>query len=154
MGHNWGVPAELLCYGRPYAYSEALAISLLHDVLVRPGDVELASKIWNAAEEFGRKSAKWLPYWENEAYVKVSDENVKCSIYSHGRKDAMIVVSNLGRYTANAEITLNLDALGLPAEIEAKDLISGQILSCKEGKLCLSLESLAFRMLWLRPARR
>lgn len=153
MGHNWGVPAELLCYGRPYTYSEALAISLLHDVLVRPGDIELASKIWKAAETFGRKSAKWLPYWENDMYVKTNDENVKCSIYSRGKKGAMVVVSNLNRYAVNVEITLNIGALELPAEVEVTDVISGEIFTCHSGRLSFPLESLSFRMLWLKPAK-
>lgn len=153
MGHNWGVPAELLCYGRPYTYSEALAISLLHDVLVRPGnsDLELASKIWKVAEDFGRKKAQWLPYWENERYVSISDENVKCSIYNRPNQGAMVIVSNLGKKPADVEIKLNLDALKLPQNLQAIDAVSGQIFPCEMGKLQLYLDSLNFSLLLLRP---
>lgn len=151
MGHNWGVPAELLCYGRPYTYSEALAISLLHDVLVRPGDLELASKIWKAAEDFGRKMARWIPYWESERYVHVSDENVKCSIYSRGNQGAMIVVSNLGREAVDVEVVLNLISLKLPKNLQVADVISGQSFAIDDGKLRLKLGSLSFKILWLRP---
>ncbi|MCS7254853.1 MAG: DUF6067 family protein [Armatimonadetes bacterium] len=151
MGHNWGVPAELLCYGRPYTYSEALAISLLHDVLVRPGDLELASKIWKSAEDFGRKMAKWLPYWENEKYVSISEENVKCSIYNRQNKGALIVISNLGEKAADVEIKLNIDALKLPKNLQAVDAISGQILPYDMGKLRLQIGSLNFNLLLLRP---
>ena len=53
MGHNWGVPAELLWYGSgPFRRVEAMSLGLLHDVPVRPGsmaDVEVAGR-------FGRPS--------------------------------------------------------------------------------------------------
>jgi len=35
MGRQWGVPAEFLCYERPYTTHEAFSFTLLHDVLVQ-----------------------------------------------------------------------------------------------------------------------
>jgi len=46
-----GVPAEFLCYNKPYTYTEAMSFTLLHDVLVRGslgGSLELESKLWKA----------------------------------------------------------------------------------------------------------
>lgn len=152
MGHNWGVPAELLCYQRPYTFAEALAITLPHDVLVRPGDVELASRIWKAAEAFGRHQAKWLPYWQNTDYVKVNDDDVKCSIYSRGSKGILFVVSNLGKSEVGARLWFNLRALGLPRQVECYDMLDGQRLDCEKGRLALEMGPLQFRLLWMGPA--
>jgi hypothetical protein len=154
MGHNWGVPAELLCYNRPYTYREALALTLPHDVLVRPGEVELAAKLWKAAEQFGRHQARWLPYWENQQYVQVSEPNLKCSLYSRGRQGALVVVSNLGREPVQAEVVLNLAALQLPPHLQGTDVVSEQAVPCEAGRLRFPLESMAFKVIWLRPAQK
>jgi hypothetical protein len=69
------VPAELLCYNRPYTYHQALSFSLLHDVLVRGnlgGSLELESKLWHAMDDFGRDQAKFIPYWESSGCVRTS----------------------------------------------------------------------------------
>ena len=49
MGHNWGVPAELLHYPRgPFKRSEAVGLALLHDILVRPAtmaEINVSAKL-------------------------------------------------------------------------------------------------------------
>lgn len=154
MGRQWGVPSELLCYGRPYTYEEALAISLPHDVLVRPGNVELASKIWIAAERFGRKQAKWLPYWDNAKFVTTSSPDVLASIYSRGAQGALVVVSNLGRTDLQATVTLNLRALGLPPKVAIEDAIEGGTIATDSGAVSLPMRSLSFKILIVRPRQR
>ena len=73
MGHNWGVPAELLWYGSgPFRRVEAMSLGLLHDVPVRPGcvaDIEVAGRLWKTFDAFGRHEATWLPYWANAGFV-------------------------------------------------------------------------------------
>jgi len=152
MGHNWGVPAELLCYARPYTYPEALAIALPHDVLVRPNDVQLLSKIWKAAEAFGRKQARWLPYWENEEYVKVNDDDVKCSLYSRGSAGVLIVVSNLGHEPVEARLWLNRETLKLPTELRGTDVIEESPVECQAGSIRLELQPLQFKLIRVDPA--
>ncbi|MCD6352035.1 MAG: hypothetical protein J7M26_07940, partial [Armatimonadetes bacterium] len=152
MGHNWGVPAELLCYRRPYTYAEALALTLPHDVLVRPNDVELASKIWKAAAAFGRKQARWLPYWENRQWVKVNDDDVKCSLYTRGRRGVLVVVSNLGKEPVEARLWLNWRALDLPRDLKGWDALTGEPVECGAGRLRLQMQPLEFRLLRLEPA--
>ncbi|MBC7288172.1 MAG: hypothetical protein H5T86_09050, partial [Armatimonadetes bacterium] len=152
MGHQWGVPAELLCYERPYTFREALAITLPHDVLVRPGEsgLELASKIWKAAEMFGRRQARWLPYWENKEYVEVNDDDLKCSLYWREKKGVLVVVSNLGREPVEGRVWLNAAKLGLPAQVEAYDVVDQTTSTCQNGRLSFSLQPLEFKMIWLR----
>ncbi|NOY82713.1 MAG: hypothetical protein GXP31_17080 [Kiritimatiellaeota bacterium] len=147
MGRNWGVPAEMLCYGRPYTYAEALAIALPHDVLVRPNNIELAASIWKTAADFGRKQARWLPYWENGAEVAVTPAAVKCSLYTRGARGVLAVISNLGDSPAAARIALDRRRLGLSGKLRARDALSDKSIPCPDGVLNLKLQPLEFRLL-------
>jgi len=151
MGHNWGVPAELLCYGRPYTYPEALAIALVHDVLVRPNDIESAASIWKAAAHFGRKQAKWLPYWENREWVQTAPDAVKCSLYSKDGQGVLAVVSNLSSKSVKAEVRLRLDRLGLPRRLRVTDALQGTTIPCIDGRIATTLEPLEFRIIRFDP---
>ena len=109
MGRNHGVPCEFLCYPIPgkWEYEDALALTLIHDVLVRPcgfgREAEFAS-LWKSLDDFGIVEAEWLPYWEQPLEVKPAC--VKASVY---RKDgkSLAVVSNLSPDQAvTAEVML------------------------------------------------
>ena len=154
MGHQWGVPAELLCYNRPYTYREALAIALLHDVLVRGhlgGSLELESKLWRFMDRFGRKKALWLPYWRNREYVTVSPSEVKVSLYSRGALGLAAVVADMGESRSRAEIRFNLKKLKLPGKPTARNALSGKTIEMRDGVIHLELDSLDFRVIELKP---
>ncbi|MBI3922074.1 MAG: hypothetical protein HY318_11705 [Armatimonadetes bacterium] len=147
-GRQLGVPAEFLCYNRPYTMHEALTFTLLHDVLVR-GAPE-APKLWKVMEGFGRKKAKFMPYWDNKGWVTTSDDTVKASVYSRGGKGAMLVVSNLGQDSREVVVTLNLGALGLPPKSQSIDVMTGYKVELTKGKLQLKLDSLDWRLMRVR----
>ncbi|HUT88629.1 MAG TPA: glycoside hydrolase domain-containing protein, partial [Thermoguttaceae bacterium] len=111
MGHNWGVPGELLHYkSGPFQRFECVSLALLHDVLVRPSsmeDVEVSSRMWKAMDAFGRDEATWLPYWENADFVSTSPPQVKVSIYNRPEQGLIAVVANMGRDDCEAEVTFN-----------------------------------------------
>lgn len=155
MGHQWGVPAELLCYDRPFTFRQACAISLLHDVPVRANglgpSLRQNSKLWRLMDRFGRKQAQWLPYWANSDYVTIEPDEVLCSIYIHPRNGALFVVSNLGRTSAHVRLRLHLQALGLSDETTVKHALSGKDLSQVEGNIAFDLPSLDWRILWASP---
>jgi len=156
MGRQWGVPAEFLCYNRPYTYKEAMAFTLLHDVLVRGalgGSLELESKLWHAMEEFGRKGSVYLPYWAETQYVTIGpDDSIKASIYSRAEDGCVIVVSNLGADTTNAEVDLDLEGLALPAAVTATDVLTDATVAVdKDGRMAFPLDSFGFRVLWVKP---
>jgi hypothetical protein len=154
MGHPWGVPAEFLCYDRPYTYEQACAFTLLHDVLVRPNGLgphlELASQLWRVQEEFGRKEAEWLPYWRNGDYVTVTPEGARASLYRHPTNGVLLVVSNLSPETALVSVRLNRERLGLPLDCGARDALTGEAVALLEGCLTASLASLEWRWVWVR----
>ncbi len=155
MGHNWGVPAELLWYGSgPFKRVESMSVALLHDVPVRPSsmaDVEIAGRMWRAFDELGRHEAVWLPYWENQAYVAASPAHVKVSLYNRPRKGAILVAANLAQEDCRAQIQLNLSALEQPSALTATDIVTGAPVPVTEGRLEVSLPSMHYAMIRLQP---
>ena len=154
MGHQWGVPAELLCYNRPYTYREAMSFALLHDVLVRGslgGGLELESKLWHAMGEFGRKEAEWIPYWRSEGVVTASPAEIKVSLYSRGGEGLMAVISNLGERARTARVQFDLGGLGLQGRLQARDVVSDEDVPIRGGRLQAELEPLGFAVIRVRP---
>ncbi len=119
MGHNWGVPAEFLCYyNRPFTHEEALALALLHDVPVRPtvrGDLlGMMSNVWAAWEAIDINAAEWFPYWEEEVPVTCADPSVLVSTHV-GPGGALIVAANASAEVVETELQADPDALGVQA---------------------------------------
>ena len=156
MGHQWGIPAELLCYGKPLSYRQAWALALLHDVPVRPmlnkvfDDVNLASRIWKAMDEFGRNEAEWVPYWRNADFVKTSPTGVQVSLYIHQRNGILAVVSNLTAESAVANLRFGPSWPARPqSEAVARDALTQELLRMRDGVVQFRLRSLEWRLVWV-----
>ncbi|OIO90677.1 MAG: hypothetical protein AUJ92_18320 [Armatimonadetes bacterium CG2_30_59_28] len=142
MGRQWGVPAEFLCYERPYSTHEALSFTLLHDVLVRgsgPGLVEEAS-LWRAMDDFGRKQATFLPYWSNADFARVSPAGCYVTLHSRPGKGVLCIVSNLGKVAAEAQVSLDLAKLKLSPEVKATDALTGEAIPISKGAFAVQLK--------------
>ena len=150
MGQQWGVPAEFLCYNRPYTQREALAFTLLHDVLVR--SAADCPKLWRAMDAFGRPQATWLPYWENRDDVQTRPTAVKASLYTRGELGLMAVVSNLSNATVDARVTLALSRLGLAGRaLQATDVLAGAPMELDADALALELGPMQWRLIHVEP---
>lgn len=149
MGHNWGVPAEFLCYNKPYTYHEAMAFTLLHDVLVR-NNLEEESVLWRLMDDFGRQQATWLPYWKNRSYVRTSTSDLKVSLYNRPGKGLVAVVSNLGRTEVRGTVTFDLGRLQQPAGLQARDAMTTQALALRDGALEVKLGPLDYLVVRLK----
>jgi hypothetical protein len=149
MGHNWAVPAEFLCYNRPYTMHEAMSFTLLHDVLVR-NNLSEESKLWKLMDDFGRKEAVWLPYWRNAPYVQTSSEDLKVSLYNRPGKGVVAVISNLGRQEVSGTVTFDFTRLEQPAGLAAYDVMAAGELPMKDETLNLTLPPLDYKVVWLR----
>lgn len=109
MGRNHGVPCEFLAYEIPgkWSYDDALALTLIHDVLVRPcgfGSEGRLAPLWRQLDDFGIVEADWLPYWEKP--LEVTPDCVKASVYRRDGR-SLAVVSNLSPdKTVTAELKL------------------------------------------------
>ncbi len=159
MGRNYGVPCEFLAYERPphWTYNHALAVSLLHDVRVRPcglAALEKMAPIWDVMTRFEVDKAQWHPYWEEDPLTAVGPESVRVSLYVHpadgGRVGrALLVVSNLSAgERATAEVKLDVGRIGATPR-GAKDALSGEALPCADGRLTVPLEPMRMRMVWV-----
>ena len=157
MGHNWGIPAEFLHYkSGPFKRSEAVAMALLHDVLVRPSsmaDVDVSSKMWKAMDTFGRKEATWLPYWENNNYVRTNPPGVKVSLYNRPGQGLIAVIANTGPKKCRAEVTFDRKALGQKSKLSAVDVLTEKTMPLSGDRLEVSLDSLGFVMVRLCVGR-
>jgi len=155
MGHNIGVPADFLVYeGNPFTYQEGLAIALIHDVFPRPPGFgsegfELASKIWKAFEKFGATESEWIPYWKEDRPVKTNNNDIYASTYLKKGKGALIVVSNLGRKTLQAELKLDEKKLGFHPK-RGEEIITGNKLEIKGNSISLSLPPFRVRVISLK----
>ena len=113
MGHQWGVPAELLCYvDQPLKYRQAWALSIVHDVPVRamlaadPDDLDLNAAIWRVMDEFGRKQARFLGYWCNRQEARTSPKGAFASVYVHPTNGRLLAVSNLTQEARTVRVRL------------------------------------------------
>ncbi|MEN6494493.1 MAG: glycoside hydrolase domain-containing protein [Thermoguttaceae bacterium] len=162
MGRNFGVPCEFLAYERPphWTLEHALALSMLHDVRVRPHGtgpiLHRMASIWDVMARFGTANAQWHPYWKNAELVRVQPESVKASLYLHPAQDkrpgrALLVVSNLSAtapVAADVQL-LDLVRLRLGPAAPAQDALSKEVLSQTSGRLAVPLEPMHMRLVWI-----
>jgi len=147
MGHNWGVPAEFLCYGRPYTYRQALSFTLLHDVPVRPltidPDMALASSLWRLFDRFGRKGARWVPHWRIETELGLRADPATISAYVREGEGALIVISNLTSRPQRIRPAIDPAKLGLAGKpIAVTDALAEKPLPLEEGAVALEIQPL------------
>jgi len=144
MGHNWGVPAELLCYyRRPFTYEEAIALGLLHDVPVRPYVrselLPLMSSVWAAWDAIDINAATWYPYWEGGP-VTTNAPDVLVSTHV-GPGGALIVAMNASSEPVQAELQAPPDALGMQAGAPvARNVLTRRDVDYTDGRLAVALE--------------
>ena len=154
MGRQWGVPAEFLCYGQGFTFEQAWAVTLIHDVPVRPmnrpglEDLELASRIWRLMDDFGRGEAEFVPYWSNAEYVRADSAGIHVSLYRHPVNGVLAVVSNLSRERTAFGLTASWELLGL--DRAAVSIVDG--LERSPARLDGDLDPFGWRLLWIRPA--
>ena len=151
MGHQWGVPAEFLCYSNAIPFRNAWAITLLHDVPIRPvkfdAEVPLASRLWQVMDEFGRNKAEWLPYWRNAEYVKTPSKSVKVSLYHHPDNGVLAVVSNLSSAKVSVDVRFDLARLGLSdGPPIVRDAMTDLTLRATKGKITCRLGALDWKL--------
>ncbi|MBI2301560.1 MAG: hypothetical protein HYU66_21875 [Armatimonadetes bacterium] len=154
MGRQWGVPAEFLCYERPYSTHEALSFTLLHDVLVRPNgygeQLDELSGLWKLADAFGHAEARLLPYWSNADVVKTDAPEVLVTLWSRGAQGLVAVVSNLSEEARTAGVTLELAKLGLRAKVTAANAITKEPVGMAGGRIGVPLRAFDYAMVWVK----
>jgi len=152
MGRQWGVPSEFLCYERPYTTPQILAVTLLHNVLVRPNMPHLPrlSAIWRLYDTFGMKDATWHPYWSNDGLFRTNLPHVKVSAYDHPDGRVLLLVSNLSSKAAEAQVTLSTGKLRLKhAGLKARDAITAESVSLTGKQVSCPIQPFSYRYVWV-----
>ena len=150
MGKPWGVSTEFLDYYVPYPYERQFAVTLLHDVTMRPHNtlkgLGFVGRLWSVMEDFGRKEAEWLPYWRNEQYVRAEAKTAYVSLYRHPTNGVLAVVSNLHQKPAEVRVRFDVRKLGLLGPLNVTDAMSGERLTISEGLMAFNLDSVDWRL--------
>ncbi len=162
MGRNFGVPCEFLAYERPpqWTVDHALALSMLHDVRVRPHGtgaiLDRMALIWDVMARFGTSEAQWYPYWKNGGLIGVKPDAVKASLYLHKSQETqpgrlLVVVSNLSNTDAvTADVHLrDVGSMGLGAATKARDALSSEPISLEAGRFRVPLKPMHMRLIWV-----
>ncbi|MCL4193913.1 MAG: hypothetical protein KJZ87_19395 [Thermoguttaceae bacterium] len=150
------VPCEFVAYERPpqWTYDHALAVSLLHDVRVRPRGLvalEKVSPIWDVMSRFEVGEAQWHPYWESQPLATAEPAAVRVGFHLHpaasgqtGR--ALAVVSNLSAdQGVTAQVVLHLARIAVEPK-NAKDALTGETLTYSGRRLTVPLEAMRMRL--------
>jgi len=158
MGRNWGVPSDFLYTILGLGYRHSLAITLLHDVPIRPlggskADLDLISSLWKLREAYGVKEATFLPYWKNADVITVQPAECYATLYRHPKNGVLVVLSNLGKGEADVTAKLDLAHLQLSGALTASDGLTGQPLEIKDGSLIVKLPSMDWKTLWIKQAK-
>ena len=148
MGHNIGVPCQMLAYQTDLMRIEKYnSISLIHDVLPsgEPGDAEYLSKFWNEFSAFGSGEATWRPYWVEDCPVQPQTKDVFCSVYekdgqylaavSSFNEDASEVVLKFDR-----NVMVEYDVLGQNAATEEGDTVTVKMDAYKPNLIRLTIQ--------------
>jgi hypothetical protein len=113
-------------------------------------DVEVSSRLWRTRHAFGCRDAAWIPYWESAKYLRASSPGVKVSLHNRPGKGVLAVIVNMTGKKHQAEVALDLTALGQPAELTAVDVVSDRPVSHIHGKLALPLGPMEYAVVWLK----
>ncbi|MBT3380012.1 MAG: LamG domain-containing protein [Lentisphaerae bacterium] len=124
MGHNIGVPADLLFY-KLRDYESSVAIAILHDVPVRceqDSDFETIAGIYRVRDEFGCEEARFHGYWESDSAIGLDGESCYASYWQHQQNGVLVAVSNLSAEPQDVRLIPDLPRLGLGSAAGAVNL--------------------------------
>jgi hypothetical protein len=97
----------------------------------------------------GCHQAAWLPYWENEKYVRSSPAGVKVNLHNRPGQALLATIVNTGPKACQAELALDLKTLGQPEAVTAHNILTGKRLPLASGRLTISLGPLEYVILRL-----
>lgn len=152
MGHNIGVPGDLLFY-KLRDYESSMAIAILHDVPVRcekDSDFDTIAQIYRIRDGFGCDQAAFHGYWESGLPIVVKGEQCHVSYWQHPVNGLLVAVSNLGLVECTAGIALNATRLGLGGEILATDMRRNERPSVTGSDLAVKLPPQSWTLITIR----
>jgi tRNA threonylcarbamoyladenosine modification (KEOPS) complex Pcc1 subunit len=61
----------------------------------------------------------------------------------------LAIASNLSKERTDVRLSLNLDKLGLPANVSAKDAVSRAALTIENGDITINIPAQDYRLVWI-----
>jgi hypothetical protein len=155
MGHNLGVPADVLyyCLGD---YDACAGLALLHDVPVRSEnerDFAVLTSIWRVREAFGCKDAEFIGYWNAGNLVQVEPQGCYASLWVHPTNGILAVVANLTRKPAEVHVALSWEQLGPATQLTAEDVRLAKPLDFQGRRFSVALKPQGWTLVWIRRVR-
>jgi len=129
VGTQYGFPLTFLAY---FDYQSADALAFTHGNI--PAN-EVSKKLG-----IDLSTAKWSPYWENSKTIKTPASTIRVSYYQTQKDGLILVATNYSKAAVDADITLDLTALGLSSNVTAHDVLSSEMMVSSGGVLKLHLE--------------
>jgi hypothetical protein len=155
MGHNFGVPADVLYYTLG-DYDACAGLALLHDVPVRSEnerDFAVLTSIWRVREAFGCREAEFIGYWRVGDLVQVEPPGCHASLWRHPASGVLAAVANLTREPADVRLTFDRQGLDLSGQLSAQDARAGKPLRAEGMRVSVPLASQGWALVWVRTDR-
>ncbi|MEI6499683.1 MAG: glycoside hydrolase domain-containing protein [Armatimonadota bacterium] len=153
-GKQWGFWTVLLG-GDAHIY-ETLHQTwcLLHGVSVWPQgwqDRNDASRktanLWQTYDRFGYRQAQWLPYFKAGKLAVPDSNKTLASLYLLKGKRALVVIGNTTHSLAQANVALDLKAMGLKGK--AVNALTGETLTIRGNVVSVRLRPDTFVLAWV-----
>jgi hypothetical protein len=154
QGKQWGFWSVLLG-GDAHIYEPLhMTWSLLHGVSVWPqgwlGRNDASRKtanLWQTYDKFGYCEAEWIPYYRAGKLAVPQGENALVSLYLLKGKRALLIIGNTTHEPNQAQVTLDLKAMGLKGS--AVNALTDQPLDLKGNVLSTRLRPDTFVLAWV-----
>ncbi|GAH32491.1 unnamed protein product [marine sediment metagenome] len=173
MPHQWGtIPAllpqharaasilktreeELYWYTSPEAkkpIDHLLGLVLVHDAMIWPAWEVRPNALWEAQDAFGwEEDITFLPYWDNDEYVRVlapETENVVVSVFRRPHRIMLVPLNNTDDDVI-VKMSLSLGKLGLAerGQMRLLDTYHGGEFTTRDGVAEVPVPARGFRML-------
>ncbi|MCF7838711.1 MAG: DUF6067 family protein [Candidatus Marinimicrobia bacterium] len=104
--------------------------------------------LWQLKDEFGTRTAEFRPFWDNAAEVTLAGgDKLRSSFYLHPGTAALFVLSNFDTEPVAAEMTLNLEALGLANRpLRAYDAFTDEPYAMQGARITVPVPGAAYRL--------
>ncbi|MFA9480078.1 hypothetical protein ACERK3_17525 [Phycisphaerales bacterium AB-hyl4] len=158
---QYGVPVEHAWERHhPVDRNMAWAVSLVHDNRIKmypyyiaiaerkrdtyEPDLGIDHRMWVASQWFDWDADwKWHPYYSNEEVLSVEADEVYASFHANDQGQIIFNVVNMAEQASNAQFQLDLEALGLPSQLYARDVVTHETFEIHDGQF--ELEVLGYR---------
>lgn len=142
LGRNWG-PVEFFLpeLRDPYLQrgtANLIAYLLAHDVQPWPiwSDAEQWTTLYDALDAVGWEQSQFFPYWQAPA-AQVPEGMLASAYAADGA--AVLALMNTGEAT-EAQVTVDVERLGLPGIARATDVLTGEALAVEGATITVPLD--------------